>query len=109
MIGWVGLDIGQVGDPPVDDLRVAEVQAWLTAAGHGDALGRTGPHRDGVDGIAGDRTRFALEAWRGAHLGGAQPRTSAGRIGPYEIAAILTGAGGVSRAEYDAHTHGTPG
>lgn len=76
-----GLDIGVMGAPVVRGPKVAALQVYLT---------RVGFDTKGVDGIAGDNTRRALNSWKSAMA--ITPALSAGegKIGEWEYGAMLS-------------------
>jgi hypothetical protein len=94
-----GLNIGKVGDPVVRGPRVMALQVYLS---------RVGFDTKGVDGIAGDNTRRALNSWKAAM--GITPALSAGEgvIGEWEYGAMLafsqqpSGGSGVDQTARDA-------
>ena len=94
-----GLDIGLMGAPVVRGPKVAALQVYLT---------RVGFDTKGVDGIAGDNTRRALNSWKSAMA--ITPALSAGegKIGEWEYGAMLSysqpsdGGSGTDRVARDA-------
>lgn len=76
-----GLDVGVMGAPVVRGPKVAALQVYLT---------RVGFDTKGVDGIAGDNTRRALNSWKSAMA--ITPALSAGegKIGEWEYGAMLS-------------------
>lgn len=76
-----GLDIGVMGAPVVRGPKVAALQVYLT---------RVGFDTGGVDGIAGDNTRRALNSWKSAMAITAALSAGEGKIGEWEYGAMLS-------------------
>lgn len=94
-----GLNIGVMGAPVVKGPKVKALQVYLS---------RVGFDTKGVDGIAGDNTRRALNSWKTAMGITAALSAGEGIIGEWEYGAMLafsqssTGGGTVDQAARDA-------